>query len=254
MKVAIIGGTGLYDPDLFHDARDVYVKTPYGQVKAKEGVFADKPVVFLSRHGEGATVPPHKINYRGNIYALKELGVDRIIATAAVGSLNEDVGPGNVIMVDQFLDFTKGRESTFCDGGEEGVRHVDMTEPYCPELREVLTREALSLGLNARNGGCYVCTEGPRYETPAEIRMFQMLKGDVIGMTGVPEVVLARELGLCYSSISTVSNLAAGLSKTELSHQEVVETMAEIYDGVKKLLENTVRVLSTVKTCGCQGR
>jgi 5'-methylthioadenosine phosphorylase len=251
MKIAIIGGTGLYDPDFFQDAQDVSVETPYGKVVVKESSFGGKSVVFLSRHGGGASVPPHKVNYRANIYALKSLGVERIIATAAVGSLNEDRGPGNVILVDQFLDFTKARYSTFCDGGEEGVRHVNMTEPYCPELREILTKEATSLGIPVKNGGCYVCTEGPRYETTAEIKMFRMLGGDVIGMTGVPEVVLARELGLCYASIAIISNLAAGLSADDISHEGVVETMAVIYGSIKELLKNAVGALPESRGCMC---
>lgn len=243
MKIAIIGGTGLYDPNLFHEPGEELVSTPYGKVKVKYGDFGGKRVAFLSRHGEGANVPPHRVNYRGNIHALKKLGIKNVIATAAVGSLSKDFTPGTIILVDQFLDFTKGRISTFHDGGSEGVRHTDMTEPYCSELRRVIEEEATSIGLTVRNGGCYVCTEGPRFETAAEVRMFRMLGGDVVGMTGVPEVVLAREAGLYYASITMVANLAAGLDSPEVSHNEVVNVMADIYDDIKKLLENTVRAL-----------
>lgn len=251
IKIAVIGGTGVYDPAILNNIRDKTVSTPYGNVELKIGKHDGKLVAFMNRHGEGHSIPPNMVNYRANIDALKRLGVRKILATAAVGSLNPLMQPGHLIFVDQFLDFTKFRQQTFFDGGSAGVVHTDMTEPYCPVLREVLSRAAQSQGLTFYNGGVYVCTEGPRFETAAEIKMYRMLGGDLVGMTGVPEAPLAREAKMCYAAIAMVTNFAAGISPTRLSHQEVVDTMIQNGENMRKLLMQAMSLIETDRACAC---
>lgn len=250
-KIAIIGGTGVYDPSILENIKEVEQNTPYGKITAVEGTYCGKAVLFMNRHGEGHSIPPHMINYRANIWGLKELGVDRVLATAAVGSLNREMAPGNFVFPDQYLEFTKNRHSTFFDGGEMGVVHTDMTEPYCPKIREAFMAAAKKISHTAHDGGTYVCAEGPRFETPAEIKMYQMLGGDLVGMTAYPEVALARELGLCYSAVAMVTNYAAGIADDHLSHEEVLSMMGRLSWKIKELLLTTIELLSEGVRCAC---
>ncbi|HEY8391381.1 MAG TPA: S-methyl-5'-thioadenosine phosphorylase [Capillibacterium sp.] len=252
MEMAIIGGTGVYDPGILSNLREIEVQTPYGPVKPKVGEYHGMEVAFLPRHGAGHSVPPHRVNYRANIWGLRRLGVKRIIATTAVGSLNPQMRPGEMVVIDQFLDFTKGRPSTFFEGGPHGVVHVDYTEPYCPELRAEILKAAAQLGYKAHDGGVYVCTEGPRFETPAEIRMFAKLGGDVVGMTNVPEVVLAREAGICYATISMVTNFAAGMAAGPLTHEEVVALMQENTQRIRQVIMTVIGMLPKERHCSCR--
>lgn len=249
--LAVIGGTGVYKADMLTNARDVEIETRYGKVNFLLGVYAGRQVAFLARHGKGHSVPPHLVNYRANIQALKDLGVKKIIATAAVGSLNLTMAPQDFVLLDQFLDFTKVRNCTFFDGNLEGVRHVDVTEPYCPQLRSFLYEKAVNLGIKTHQGGCYVCMEGPRYETPAEIKMLKLLGGDVVGMTNVPEVVLAREAGLCYTTVAMVTNYAAGIAPTKLSHNEVVAVMAQLSENISRLIMTALAEVPLEDECDC---
>jgi 5'-methylthioadenosine phosphorylase len=251
-KLAIIGGTGVYNPKLLNEVKEVAEMTKYGEVKAAIGTYNQEEIVFLARHGADHSVPPHLINYRANILALKQMGVETIIATAAVGSLNLDLKPGEYILADQFLDFTKVRQNSFFEGGPQGVIHCDMTVPYCPEVRAAIKKAGDEKGLTVYNGGTYVCTEGPRYETAAEIEMFKMFGGHVIGMTSVPEVCLARELGICYANISIVTNHAAGISPRILSHSEVVEVMKSSMHDVRYLIMESIKYLSDTRNCDCK--
>ncbi|RJX20950.1 MAG: S-methyl-5'-thioadenosine phosphorylase [Ammonifex sp.] len=251
-SVAIIGGTGVYHPDLLTEVAEVPVETPFGDVRVTLGKYQGKEVAFLPRHGAAHSVPPHLVNYRANLTALKKIGVRSIMATAAVGSLNAEMKPGEFVFVNQFLDFTKGRKHTFFEGGPEGVVHIDLTEPYCPELRGTLARAARALGLPAKEGGVYVCTEGPRFETPAEIKMFRHLGGDLVGMTGIPEVVLAREAEVCYATVAMVTNFAAGIAACRLSHQEVVEMMRAQGENIRRLLMQAVAWIDGDRECACQ--
>ena len=170
INIAIIGGTGVYDPSILKNVYEDKMMTPYGEVTYKAGEYASKKVAFIPRHGSNHSIPPHLINYRANIWAIKKMGVTDIIATTAVGSLNEQMKPGDFVLVDQFLDFTKNRISTFYEGGEKGVVHLDVTEPYCPNLRSLIEVAARELNFSSHNGGVYVCTDGPRFETPAEVK------------------------------------------------------------------------------------
>lgn len=232
MSIAVIGGSGVYDPAWLSQRLVREVETPYGQVEVVEGQLATgRSGWFINRHGVGHRVPPHQVNYRANVYALKEVGATKIIATAAVGSMNESMVPGAMVLPDQFIDFTKGtRPATYFEGGAglgQGVVHTDMTSPFCPDLSRLLATVSEELGLGRLpKRATYVCTEGPRFETSAEIRAYRMMGGDLVGMTAVPEVVLARELGLCYQTLALVTNWAAGLREAILGHEEVMAVLA----------------------------
>jgi 5'-methylthioadenosine phosphorylase len=180
------------------------------------------------------------------------MGVNTIIATAAVGSLHFDRKPGQYVLADQFLDFTKMRQNSFYEGGLQGVVHCDMTVPYCPEVRAAIKKAGDEKGLKIYNGGTYVCSEGPRFETAAEIEMFKMLGGHLIGMTSVPEVCLARELGICYANISIVTNHAAGISPHILNHAEVVEVMKNSINDVRHLIMESIKYISDSRICNCK--
>lgn len=249
--LAVIGGTGVYKADMLVNTRDVEIETRYGKVSLMLGEYKGRQVAFLARHGKGHSVPPHLVNYRANIQALKDLGVKKIIATAAVGSLNIEMAPQDFVLLDQFLDFTKARNCTFFDGELEGVRHIDVTEPYCPRLRSFLYERAVKLGIKTHQGGCYVCMEGPRYETPAEIKMLKLFGGDVVGMTNVPEVVLAREAGLCYATVAMVTNYAAGIAPAKLSHSEVVQVMDQLSENISRLIMAALAEVPLEDECDC---
>ncbi len=245
--IAIVGGSGVYDPKMLEDVKDLQIETEYGTAAVKSGKFQEESVFFLTRHGEKHSIPPHMVNYRANIKALQNLKVERIISTSAVGSLRKEMIPGDFVLLDQFIDFTKVRNYTFFD---DEVVHTDFTHPYCPQVREIITRAAADLGISLHVKGTYVCTEGPRFETPAEIRMFASLGGDVVGMTNVPEVVLAREAKICYASIATVTNFAAGISPSKITHEEVIEIMDKNSEKIKKLISKIIEMIPE-RTCEC---
>ena len=235
-KIAIIGGTGIYNPETLQGFEKSQIDTPYGQVLCKTGKLAGNQVTFITRHGVGHKTAPHKVNYRANIWALKSLGVEEIFATTAVGSLNPEMTAGHFVVCDQILDFTKSRISTFYDTPERGVVHVDFTYPYCPVLREKVISCLKNSEIVFHKEGTYVCTEGPRFETAAEIKMFRSLGGDLVGMTNMPESILAREAEMCYVNVSIVTNMGAGISPTPLSHIEVVEAMAKSFKNMDSLI------------------
>ncbi len=247
-KFGIIGGTGVYDLPVITPEQETLIRTERGVVNAQLGHYSggdgELSVVFVARHGTGHSVPPHRINYHANILALQQLGVTQVLGTTAVGSLRESVRPGELVLLDQFLDFTSGRNYTFFDGGPDGVRHTDMTHPYDESMRQMLIEVADACDLYLRPRGTYVCTEGPRFETAAEIDMFARLGGDVVGMTNVPEVVLARELGLQYAAVSLVTNYGAGLSDSPLTHEEVQEAMEENQSQIAELTSGLIKRLA----------
>ena len=220
------------------------VKTDYGEVEVSILEIFSKKVAFIPRHASGHSIPPHKINFRANIDALKKVGVTQIIATNSVGSMNEEMPPGSFVIPDDFLDFSQNRAKTFY---EDKVVHVDVTEAYCPTLRDVLAESG-----DVILGGTYVCTEGPRFETPAEIKMFKMLGGDLVGMTGLPEVALAREREMCYNSICIVSNYASGISDQELTIDEVFEMLSEKEADLLELIYNFIKNVEDSPDCTCR--
>jgi len=249
-RTAVIGGTGFYDMEQATLKEKKAVDTKYGRAVVSIYEAGGEKFAFLPRHGEGHKRAPHMVNYRANIMALKQLGVERIIGVCSVGSLQKQIKPGDFVLVDQFLDFTKSRPSTFFD--EEGcVVHTNVTEPYCPEMRESIAK-AMPLKHRLHKKGTYVCAEGPRFETAAEIRMFAALGGDVVGMTGVPECVLARELGMCYASIAVVTNYAAGLGHDTVSHEEVLEEMEKLGKTIQSFIMSCLAAIPENPHCGCR--
>ncbi len=247
---ALIGGSGIELLPL-SQRKTITIETPYGTVQTEKGLLGGKEIAFINRHGTDHAFPPHLINYRANLWALRELGVKKILATAAMGSLSPKYHLKDLVLIDQFLDFTKSRPQTFYEGGAQGVLHVDVTDPYCEQLRLVMAEAGAQLNLDIKNGATYVCTEGPRFETPAVIKMFQILGGELVGMTSVPEVILARELGICYASLGIVTNEAAGIAAHRLTHAEVMEGIRTIEKSVFALIEKTMRMLTPEQNCTC---
>lgn len=247
-EVAIIGGTGVYGLSSQH--REEKVLTPYGEVVVDIHALQGREIVFLPRHGKKHGTPPHKINYRANLWALKELGVKYVYATGAVGSCDENFKPGQVVLLKDFLDFTKSRVATFYDGEGEVV-HTSMVDPYCQNLRRLFQEEALAEGFQVAGEAVYVCTEGPRFETAAEIRMYRQLGGQVVGMTNVPEVVLAKELQMCYAAVGIITNWCTGLGE-ELDKDEILAAVEQNKQALTRLFLKifTTRELSQ-KHCLC---
>ena len=233
--VGIVAGSGVIDH--FDLGRPRTVRTPYGRAAVYGHEGGD--YIVIPRHGAGHGTPPHAINYRANIAAFAQLGVKEVIATSAVGSMNQEFRVGGVGLVEQFLDFTRRRGSTFF---ERDVVHTDMTNPYSARLNAALAAAGRRLGIGLRQHLVYVCVEGPRFETAAEIKMYRILGGDVVGMTGVPEVVLAKEKGLEYASVVIATNWGAGM-QPRVSHEEVLKVMKRSGKTVKRLIESAVGTL-----------
>lgn len=245
--MGIIAGTGFYDLDALEGATPRSVETAFGAAQVTTGTWHGLPVVFLTRHGAGHKVPPHLVNYRANIRALTDLGCRDVFAVNVTGSIDPDLEPGDVLVLDDFLDFTKQRPVTFRDGtGPEGVVHVDVVDAYHPQLRAELLDAASSIGEPVRDGGVYACFEGPRFETPAEIRLARLAGGDVAGMTGVPEVTLAVEAGLRYAALSLVVNPAAGVGSGEpITMEEINEVLTRNTARVLRILDELVHTRAT---------
>jgi 5'-methylthioadenosine phosphorylase len=205
-KIAIIGGTGVYDPEIFRDSKEVKVYTPYGPPSPflTIGYHGQQKIAFIPRHGRDHSIPPHRVNYRANIYALKQIGVERVISVSSVGSLKEHLEPGDFVFPDQFIDRTKSRGDTFFDGGQ--VVHVSSADPFCPQINSVFNSCAGSLGIRSHNTGTYVCIEGPRFSTRSESELFRSWGAEIVGMTLYPECVLAREAQICYATIAMVTD------------------------------------------------
>lgn len=249
-EIGIIGGTGLYDPKLIKNVQEMRVETPYGNPSDSitVGELSGKCVAFLPRHGKKHTIRPTDINVRANIFALKKLGVKRILAPSTVGSLREEYHPGEIVFCDQFIDRTTRREQSFYTEGK--VCHITVAEPMCPELRENLISVAKNLGVRMHETGTYVCIEGPRFSTKAESKMFQQWGADVVGMTLVPECVLAREAEICYASISTVTDYDVWKDHP-VCVDDVVKIMKTNIENVKTIIAETVAKLPNQCECKC---
>lgn len=239
MTLAIIGGTGLTRLRGLEIERREMVHTPYGEASGPvtHGQLHGCPVMFLARHGYGHTIPPHQVNFRANLWALQQAGAGRILAVAAVGGIADDLQPGRLAFPDQIIDYTHGRDHTFFDHDLAEVVHVDFTHPYDPDLRARLQQAAADAGVDARGDGCYGATQGPRLETAAEIRRMARDGCDMVGMTGMPEAALARELGLPYASCAVVANWAAGLQgQAEVSMADIETNLRTGIERVRTLL------------------
>lgn len=225
-KIGIIAGTGFYDLPGLDSATQQELKTSYGNALVTSGRWKGVEIAFLTRHGVKHSVPPHRVNYRANIKAMKDLAVSAILAVNVVGGIHPALTPGDITLIDDFVDFTSGRESTFFDGtGPEGVQHIDMTNVYDKDLQSHLLESANSQGVQIAVGGIYAGFNGPRFETPAEIRFARLAGATVVGMTGCPEAPLARELGIPFASIALVVNPAAGLSQDEITMDAIIAAL-----------------------------
>ena len=236
--LAIVGGSGFTRlPELKTSRREV-VRTPYGEPSAPLtfGHFDGLEVVFLPRHGAGHRLPPHRINYRANIWALQSIGARDVIGMAAVGGVT--LGPQTICIPDQIIDYTYGRDHTFFDGENGQVTHVDVTEPYCGELRARLTGAARAAGLEPVSAATYGATQGPRLETAAEVRRLERDGCDTIGMTAMPEAALAREAELCYATCAVVVNWAAGKSPGPITMDEIEENLAIGMEKARHILKH----------------
>ena len=249
IKIAIIGGSGVYDPKIFKKEREVKIKTPFGFPSApiEIGDFSGRKIAFLARHGKKHQFPPHKVPQRANIFALKKLGVERIIGICAVGSLKENFKPGEIVISDQFVDFTKKRDYTFYD--KEAV-HVSLADPFCLDLRNLFYKETKKLKIPVHQKGTYFCIEGPRFSTRAESKFFRNF-ADIIGMTLIPEVILARELEICYLSLAMITDYDV-YQKRPVEAEEVIRTMKENLDKIKKILKAAITKIPKERNCFCR--
>ncbi|MET9401673.1 S-methyl-5'-thioadenosine phosphorylase [Kitasatospora sp. NPDC002965] len=257
-ELGVIGGSGLYA--LLDDVTEVTVDTPYGPPSDSlfVGEVGGRRVAFLPRHGRGHAVPPHRINYRANLWALHSLGVRQVLGPCAVGGLRPAYGPGTLLVPDQFVDRTSGREQTFYDGvplpdgSVPGVVHAPMADPYCPAGRGAVLAAARAATWEPVDGGTLVVIEGPRFSTRAESRWFTANGWSVVGMTGHPEAVLARELALCYTSLNLVTDLDAGVESGEgVTHAEVLKVFARNVDRLRTVLFTALEALPATRTCPC---
>jgi 5'-methylthioadenosine phosphorylase len=244
--LAIIGGSGLTQLSNLAVTRREIVRTPYGEPSAPLlfGKLRDRDVVFLARHGTGHTITPHEVNYRANIWALDSIGVRRVVSVASVGGIRADLGPGTIVVPDQILDYTWGRKTTFFEGSDSAVTHIDFTHPYCEKMRRQCIEAAARAGERCMEGGVYAATQGPRLESAAEVNRLERDGADMVGMTGMPEAALAREMDMCYATIAVVVNHAAGRgSSAEAIHLErVYQVLQETMVRVRKILEEVVHV------------
>jgi 5'-methylthioadenosine phosphorylase len=249
--IGIIGGTGLYDPKLLKNIQEVEVNTPYGTPSDSftVGELSGRRVAFLARHGRRHTIRPTDVNSRANMFAFKKLGVNRVLAVSTVGSLKEEYKPGDLAFVDQFIDRTTRREQSFYT--QDRVCHISVADPMCPEIRKTLLAVAKAAKIKAHPTGTYVCIEGPRFSTKAESRMFQQWGADVVGMTLVPECVLAREAELCYASTAMVTDYDCWKDHP-VSTEEIVTTMRANVEKVKKIIVDAVTNLPSECCCECK--
>lgn len=240
--LAIIGGSGLTQLANLSVIRREVVRTPYGEPSGALtfGRLCERPVVFLARHGYGHTIPPHRVNYQANLWALKEAGVSAIISVASVGGIRADLGPGVLVVPDQIIDYTWGRKSSFHDTTDVPVVHIDFTRPYDPALRQRIIDAATAAAEPVIDGSVYAATQGPRLETAAEINRLERDGADVVGMTGMPEAALARELDIPYAAINVVANFAAGRgnSAAEICFGSIDVVLRESMGRVRSVLEH----------------
>ena len=243
--LAIIGGSGLTRLSTLAVARREVVRTPYGEPSSALifGRLADRDVAFLARHGHGHTIPPHRVNYRANLWALKQRSVDAILAVASVGAIVDTLAPGDLVLPHQLIDYTSGREQSFFDGGDRRVVHVDFTHPYSAELRARCLAAAAHARIALHDRGVYGAVSGPRLETAAEIDRMERDGATIVGMTGMPEAGLARELGIAYASIAVVVNAAAGRGESAqaVAMDSLASVLEKAMDKVRLLIERVVQ-------------
>jgi len=250
-EIGIIGGTGVYGPQLLKNVKEIKFHTPYGPPSdlVTLGELKGRKIAFIPRHSSKHTIRPTDVNSRANIFALKQLGVQWILAPAAVGSLKEEFKPGDIVFTDQFIDRTTKREQSFYKSPK--VCHISVADPTCPELRRLLSKVAEGMKIRYHKTGTYVCIEGPRFSTKAESKMFRQWGADIIGMTLVPECVLAREAEICYASISTVTDYDVWKDHA-VTIDEIVGTMKKNIEKVKKIIAETIAKIPKERKCECK--
>ena len=243
--VAIIGGTGLTSLKNLEIRNREIMQTPWGEPSGPltHGELGGKEVLFLPRHGYGHTIPPHKVNYRANIWALHEAGAKNVIAVAAVGGITEEMSNCRLVIPDQIIDYTWSRTNTFFEEGLSHVTHVDFTQPYCEDLRQHLIQACGTLGIDAVASATYAAMQGPRLETAAEINRLERDGCHIVGMTGMPEASLAREMGLCYATVAVVANAAAGRGTEELTMEAIGHNLDSSMNNVRELLAQVIGAL-----------
>jgi 5'-deoxy-5'-methylthioadenosine phosphorylase len=243
---AVLGGSGLSQLPGFEVVKRKVQRTPYGEPSGALtiGLLAGHEIAFLARHGYGHTIAPHQINYRANLWALSQLEIDGILSVASVGGIRSDLLPGQLVVPDQILDYTHGRDATFFEGDNQAVQHIDFTWPYDQALRASLCLAAEAIGEQVVQGGCYACTQGPRLETAAEVKRLARDGADIVGMTGMPEAALARELGIPYAHLALVVNQAAGVGESvqEISHAQITKTVNEGMSRVMGIIKSMVQL------------
>ncbi|MDD5394740.1 MAG: S-methyl-5'-thioinosine phosphorylase [Thiothrix sp.] len=242
IEFAVIGGTGLTEIEGLEVTHREVVHTPYGEPSGPitHGLIDGKRIAFLARHGYTANIPPHRVNYRANMWALKSLGVERVVAIAAVGGITPAMQPTRLVIPDQIIDYTYGRAHTFFEDGLEHVTHIDFSWPYCAEVRNALLAAAECAGVEVVPHGTYAATQGPRLETAAEITRLERDGCDLVGMTAMPEAALARELDLCYAACAVVANWAAGKCDEEISMEEIHHNLTVGMANARSLLRGLV--------------
>ena len=247
MRYAIVGGTGVYNLEGVSTVERT-IETRFGEATIYEGLHEYSDIVFLTRHGKDHTIPPHKVNYRANIAALKKIGVERALGLYCVGSLKTLIAPGDFVLLDQFIDQTYNREDTFYSGGAYGLVHTDMVRPFCNSLRNLVLKEAEKQNFRIMPYGNYICFNGPRFETVAEIRYFAQIGGDVIGMTGATETMLFREAGIHYAAAGFSINFGAGLLSEKMEFKR-----DGLNDNIQKLSKIFISVLrdNFNQECNC---
>ncbi len=250
ITTAFITGTGFYTLPNLQSIEVRGVKTPFGEASVEIANLDGQYIAFIPRHGKDHTILPSEINYRANLFALRTLGVVRVLATSVSGSLRSEWAPGSLILIDQFINFTWGRKDTFYPL-EGKMAYIDVTEPYCSTLHAYLLESAQSLGICLHKGATYACTQGPRFETKAEIEMIRRLGGDLVGQTNYPEVVLARELAMCYATVGVVSNWAAGI-QPKVTAKEVLQNIAEVNIKLSTLFAEVIRRYPEPEDCTCR--
>jgi 5'-methylthioinosine phosphorylase len=244
-RIAIIGGSGLYQLDGIENSRSESVETPYGDPSdaLTNGTLQGVDIIFLARHGAMHTIPPHRVNYRANLWALKHSGASTVISVCAVGGIRADIRPGSVIIPDQIIDYTWSRQHTLYEQDLTSVTHIDFTEPYCGELRMALIRAAEETDIEVITTATYGATQGPRLETAAEINRMEKDGCDIVGMTGMPEASLARELGLCYATIAVSANDAAGRGTGPIEMQEIMTNLESGMRNIRSILQLALQTL-----------
>ncbi|MBF0472196.1 MAG: S-methyl-5'-thioadenosine phosphorylase [Nitrospirae bacterium] len=250
-KIGIIGGSGIYNLLDLALINELPIETPYGKPSSHYSILQSdtNQFVFLNRHGKDHDIAPHKINYRANIWGFKEIGIKKIISLCAVGGINKSYVPGDIVFPNQIIDVTSDRHKTFYD--DSPLYHIDFSNPFCPQLRDYFIKAASEINQFVYKSGTYICTNGPRLETSAEIKYYSLIGADMVGMTGMPEAVLARELELCYASCAIITNFAAGIKQQPLTVNEVITTMKQSEAKLNILLKQILISINENNPCTC---